>query len=168
MLPGNASKFKVWILIESLKDRRILDWWQKPLIGKRFAFQSSVLYVLILSITKKRVRKRNLSFKKTNEFFLTIHPLLWSNLKNVLEWFFVKGMKVCQALLQRSPCCEDFLKKSDGGLLRGTGYESLFLTLKIWILSYESFNTHVQVRFGIGHFRFDWSGLLACIWIVYP
>ena len=77
-------------------------------------------------------------FLKIYEFFLTIHPLWWSNLMNFLEWFFVKGMKVCQALLQRSPCCEDFLKKSDGGLLRGTGYESLCLTHKIWILSYES------------------------------
>ena len=52
-----------WILVESLKDWRILDWWQKPLIGKRFAFQSSVLYVLILSIMKKRARKRDLSYK---------------------------------------------------------------------------------------------------------
>ena len=38
-------------------------------------------------------------------------------------------MKVCQALLQRSPCCEDFLKKSDGGLLRGKGSESAYEVL---------------------------------------
>ena len=43
-----------------------------------------------------------------------------------IKLFRLKGMKVCQALLQRSPCCEEFLKKSDGGLLRGKGYENLY------------------------------------------
>ena len=52
---------------------------------------------------------------------------------HVLDLFFRKGMKVCQALLQRSPCCEDFLKKSDGGLLRGTGYESSNTLSKLWV-----------------------------------
>ena len=131
---ASRHRFEYWIS-ERLTNSRLMAEtfdWEKVCVSKFCTVCADFVNY------EKTGQETGSIFLKIYEFFLTIHPLWWSNLMNFLEWFFVKGMKVCQALLQRSPCCEDFLKKSDGGLLRGTGYESLCLTHKIWILSYES------------------------------